>query len=894
MDLGFDLKRELDERLKEDWKNLFKSLGVSSFEELIQKSGKKDKSKLIPVKKQVTRQGKTYETTVYVSPKEAEEIKQRKNQEEETTGKRKGKAEVSVVSPNSDEIEELHKQLDAWNNKEASKALKDATKDHFLLVARANGEAIGVGAFKRNGNNLEMSHFGTDKKVRGVGRDIVRQLIAEASGKNLGVIIHPPSKASEKFLKKLGLTKKDGAYVGDSEKVKEISEGIKSKKEKTKTEKLDTANEKANKENTNTKTEAPNENESEHKRITKHLRSIRKQLGSDMYRRMLKANGIKWQESDHQGVNTMRATMAAAEFIKKGGKLDINKVDEINLHLEKAKELARKAKDIFDWQAMLAEHPKIFDEVRKYIKETGIKASQLFKEFEGGSEYQEEEYAPVSEKAIDDFELGTPKFSPEDVRFIRPNGNRKQDYAGSAVENYIEVGEIYNSSLKNPEEKTYKGLDHVMLHELGHVISNCYPNLEKHILENPQGALGRTNLKKRRFEGVTFAGYSPEESFAEAFALYHLDKDKLPEKAQEFVKTVIDKLGSGYDKFIETASKEMEKLRKLGDVKKLPTRGEADKDIEKERNERLNKNYNPDETETARILRKRLKEGHFVGSELSPEEFDKLADSGIIKNMNYLSLLEKESVEAMGFNEVTYQGLAYTFNPDETKYKVQIDRMRIYADTRKPGHHKALFNIILFDKENRKMVASLTRVMTYISSENRYEVKNGLFEVSEDYQGKDIATKIYFQTEQMLKTIAKGKEVHLLLEANMEVGKYAWARHGFDFKEDDTREHYQKSFKQFVSEVLNENPDEYIKNLGYNSYDEIQHAWQFAALDDGQEHDLQTNSKNFNSADAVKGKGNIGKKFLLSMSSWQGKKVLNKDGDGEKIGNLYYKHKGIR
>src|SRR5690606_4630991 len=59
--------------------------------------------------------------------------------------------------------------------------------------------------------------------------------------------------------------------------------------------------------------------------LTKLLRKVRKQLGSDIYRDMIKANGITWEPSEHSGVNTMRATMAAYKWLMEGNNLDIEK-----------------------------------------------------------------------------------------------------------------------------------------------------------------------------------------------------------------------------------------------------------------------------------------------------------------------------------------------------------------------------------------------------------------------------------------------------------------------------------------------------------------------------------------------------------------------------------------
>lgn len=57
--------------------------------------------------------------------------------------------------------------------------------------------------------------------------------------------------------------------------------------------------------------------------LQKLLRLVRKDIGSAAYREMLKANGITWEESPHDGVNTMRASMAAYQHLMSGGHIDL-------------------------------------------------------------------------------------------------------------------------------------------------------------------------------------------------------------------------------------------------------------------------------------------------------------------------------------------------------------------------------------------------------------------------------------------------------------------------------------------------------------------------------------------------------------------------------------------
>ncbi len=58
--------------------------------------------------------------------------------------------------------------------------------------------------------------------------------------------------------------------------------------------------------------------------LQKLLRSVRKDLGSAEYRDMVKANGLSWTESHHDGANTMQATLAAYKFLMEGNDLNVS------------------------------------------------------------------------------------------------------------------------------------------------------------------------------------------------------------------------------------------------------------------------------------------------------------------------------------------------------------------------------------------------------------------------------------------------------------------------------------------------------------------------------------------------------------------------------------------
>lgn len=94
--------------------------------------------------------------------------------------------------------------------------------------------------------------------------------------------------------------------------------------------------------------------------------------------------------------------------------------------------------------------------------------------------------------------------------------------------------------------------EHIIIHELGHVLTETNKELRLLVLENPEGVFGRYNIHKGYFDGV-FGQYNPEEAWAESFAVYHTNpallKDRYP-KVYDFMKLLDNKLGD-YNKVIK-------------------------------------------------------------------------------------------------------------------------------------------------------------------------------------------------------------------------------------------------------------------------------------------------------------------------------------------------------
>ncbi len=147
------------------------------------------------------------------------------------------------------------------------------------------------------------------------------------------------------------------------------------------------------------------------------------------------------------------------------------------------------------------------------------------------------------------------------------------------------------------------------------------------------------------------------------------------------------------------------------------------------------------------------------------------------------------------------------------------------------------------------------------------DVHHSSFEMDENVQGRGFGTIFYKQSEDAYVRMGM-KTVSLF--ADMDIGGYAWARMGFDWKYHDVRRFFNESFLA-----------EYARRAGPNdppssSLPYFEHPWELAAY-----------QRKLASGDIVSGK-----EFLLGKS-WDGVKFLNPDSLSYQVGREYYKAKGL-
>lgn len=371
----------LENLMAEEWERFVKSLNGTDWEtidRLIMKGKKEDKpeakptptggdkkqanASLVPVKKTINRNGKSVVETFWVSPEEAEKM---------TTGKVKDDNHFHVRHGKD------------WKSVEG--------KHHDL------GNGVHGFSHKDSKGKHVVSELKTGHKISSKGHDTPEKAVEEAVEEAKGLV----EKHGDKFKKLI------------NEKVQQhgVSPSSHNRDEKKKAKAIDKQK----------KTKADNKKQKERGELQTKLRAYRKKVGPERYKEWLKAHGIEWEGNEHQGVDSMRATMAAAEYLKSGKKLDESLLDgkkkdnpkptvpkskgekpksggksgggdgEKEQVVNRVKDLAKKFDNHVDWAVELQKDPQAFEALKDLVAVTGKHSSELFREFGGGSDTKQED-----------------------------------------------------------------------------------------------------------------------------------------------------------------------------------------------------------------------------------------------------------------------------------------------------------------------------------------------------------------------------------------------------------------------------------------------------------------------------------------------------------------------
>jgi len=228
------------------------------------------------------------------------------------------------------------------------------------------------------------------------------------------------------------------------------------------------------------------------------------------------------------------------------------------------------------------------------------------------------------------------------------------------------------------------------------------------------------------------------------------------------------------------------------------------------------------------------------------------------------------------FGQLSPTAIEHVFSSPEGKYTAEIESIKPDITDLGMGMHDVNWhmNIKLKDKDGYRAGSILRQVGR--DHDGTLVVHNELLDVDEDYQNIGIASNVYNRSEQMWKHMAKGNKVKVSIYANITVGAYAWAdkSKGFDFADSYELKTARSELREFIDKN-GWDEEEVMNACGYDSVDDLEHAWEFAELDDGYRYDLTAHD-----FEDIKGDAHLGKAFMLtSKSSWEAEKHMNTDGE---------------
>lgn len=260
------------------------------------------------------------------------------------------------------------------------------------------------------------------------------------------------------------------------------------------------------------------------------------------------------------------------------------------------------------------------------------------------------------------------------------------------------------------------------------------------------------------------------------------------------------------------------------------------------------------------------------------------------------------------FGDTTVEGLERIFSHPDGEFKAILQTFNLVQEPL-TGDKQWVMNMSLHDKDGYEQYKALTkntprhridegkykigdifRTVT-MDDDGKLHVDNEEFTLNEEHHGKGYADHIYDQSEQYWKHISKGHPIKITLTANISVGCYAWAKKGFDFKDNTQLESAHRAFRDFCKRqgIL---AQDVARDNGFEKLSQIKHSWEFASLKyKGDKYDLKS-LVHPDYKDEVRGTAHFGKAFMMGgLESWKGIKTLNDNTLDEKVGDIHARYR---
>lgn len=205
---------------------------------------------------------------------------------------------------------------------------------------------------------------------------------------------------------------------------------------------------------------------------------------------------------------------------------------------------ARWSRTAVEWWYLLYDKDKnkanAFKEyLSKFNQQMLTSIEQLYAQNYGG--WFLSQWKPMSEIPQSKWLVGKNIYSPKDIEVVY----RERDGTVLACVNGAKLY-IYDTYYEYEHDKhaKYEGLSTVLLHEIGHILSEMHPQLGQLIIHNPYNALGRYNAERNFFDG-NYGEYTPEEAWAQSFAYYLITPSHLKANypmGYKFVDTMVKQM----------------------------------------------------------------------------------------------------------------------------------------------------------------------------------------------------------------------------------------------------------------------------------------------------------------------------------------------------------------
>ncbi|AMQ66578.1 virion structural protein [Bacillus phage Shbh1] len=191
----------------------------------------KDYSKLVPVKRTITRNGKEIEVTVYENPEEegqgTESNEPDKDSKNRRRPRRKGRRHArelpsKVISSSSNvKPKDIAQIKQAEKGMKGDKPFKEGDNYHYLVIEDEDKNIVGIVGYLEEKEYLKMDFYRTDGTVSGVATKGFFELLKLANEKKKGVKVDDYPEARPVFSGS-GLKKEGNIWIIDAEALDKI------------------------------------------------------------------------------------------------------------------------------------------------------------------------------------------------------------------------------------------------------------------------------------------------------------------------------------------------------------------------------------------------------------------------------------------------------------------------------------------------------------------------------------------------------------------------------------------------------------------------------------------------------------------------------------------------